>query len=178
MRSVLLGNGINIQFGGFAYNSDFIMKRIKYSARLDRYEKLFENKITGDEIEKLLNSFVTIANDIIAKKYDDITEDIDTIDAIKDFQSRYTEKISFPHEIMLEDWFLIVHLFFLKNADLTEEKKGAIQGFECLFLDAIYNDGNIQKLYIKMNKQVKRFFNSFDNVFTLNYDNNIEKLTH
>ena len=62
MRSVLLGNGINIQFGGFAYNSDFIMKRIKYSARLDRYEKLFENKITGDEIEKLLNSFVTIAN--------------------------------------------------------------------------------------------------------------------
>lgn len=67
MRSVLLGNGINIQFGGFAYNSDFIMKRIKYSARLDRYEKLFENKITGDEIEKLLNSFVTIANDIIAK---------------------------------------------------------------------------------------------------------------
>ena len=54
MRSVLLGNGINIQFGGFAYNSDFIMKRIKYSARLDRYEKLFENKITGDEIEKLL----------------------------------------------------------------------------------------------------------------------------
>lgn len=178
MRSVLLGNGINIQFGGFAYNSDFIMKRIKYSARLDRYEKLFENKITGDEIEKLLNSFVTIANDIIAKKYDDITEDIDTIDAIKDFQSRYTEKISFPHEIMLEDWFLIVHLFFLKNADLTEEKKGAIQGFERLLLDAIFNDGNIQKLYIKMNKQVKRFFNSFDNVFTLNYDNNIEKLTH
>ncbi len=41
MKNILLGNGINIQFGGFAYSSDFIMKRIKYSARLDRYERLF-----------------------------------------------------------------------------------------------------------------------------------------
>ena len=113
MKNILLGNGINIQFGGLAYNSDFIMKRIKYSARLDRYERLFGDKITGDEIERMLNSFVTIANDIIAKKYDDITEDTDTIDAIKDFQIRYTQKINFAHQIMLEAWFLDAHLFFL-----------------------------------------------------------------
>lgn len=178
MRNILLGNGINIQFGGSAYSSDFILKRIKYGARLDRYERLFGNKVTGNEIEKMLNSFVTIANDIVEKKYDDITEDTDTIDAIKDFQSRYTEKINLAHEIMLEDWFLIVHLFFLENADLEGDKKGAIQAFEQLLLDAIFNDGKIQKLYTKMNKQVKQFFNGFDNIFTLNYDNNIESLIH
>lgn len=177
MKNILLGNGINIQFGGLAYNSDFIMKRIKYSARLDRYESLFGDKITGDEIERMLNSFVTIANDIIAKKYDDITEDTDTIDAIKDFQIRYTEKINFAHEIMLEDWFLVAHLFFLENTDLEGDRKGIIQGFEHLLLDAIFNDGKIQELHTKMNRRVKRFFKGFDNIFTLNYDNNIEMLT-
>lgn len=29
-----------------------------------------------------------------------------------------------------------------------------------------------------MKKPVKRFFKSFDSIFTLNYDNNIEKLTN
>lgn len=178
MKNILLGNGINIQFGGLAYSSDFIMKRIKYSARLDRYERLFCNTVTGNEIEKMLNSFVTIANDIIAKKYDNITEDLDIIDAIKDFQSRYTKKINLAHEIMLEDWFLVVHLFFLENADLVDNRKAAIQGFEQLLLDAIFNDGKIQELYTKMNKHVKKYFNGFDNIFTLNYDNNIEKLIH
>lgn len=178
MKNILLGNGINIQFGGLAYSSDFIMKRIKYNARLDRYERLFCNTVTGNEIEKMLNSFVTIANDIIAKKYDNITEDLDTIDAIKDFQSRYTKKINLAHEIMLEDWFLVVHLFFLENADLEDNRKAAVQGFEQLLLDAIFNDGKIQELYTKMNNQVKKYFNGFDNIFTLNYDNNIEKLIH
>lgn len=32
MKNVLLGNGINIQFGGKVYTNDFIMKRIKYRA--------------------------------------------------------------------------------------------------------------------------------------------------
>lgn len=47
-----------------------------------------------------------------------------------------------------------------------------------MLLDAIFNEGKIQQLYTKMNKQVKKYFNGFDNIFTLNYDNNIEKLTH
>lgn len=178
MKSILLGNGINIQFGGLAYSNDFIMKRIKYSARLDRYDRLFCNTVSGNEINTMLNRFVTTANDIITKKYNNITEDLDTIDAIKDFQSRYTKKINLAHEIMLEDWFLIVHLFFLENTDLEDKRKAAVQGFEQLLLDAIFNEGKIQQLYTKMNKQVKKYFNGFDNIFTLNYDNNIEKLTH
>lgn len=34
MKYLLLGNGINIQFGGRAYTSEFMMKRIKYRAEL------------------------------------------------------------------------------------------------------------------------------------------------
>ena len=80
---------------------------------------------------------------------------------------------------MLEDWFFVVHMFFLKNFDLEEHRISAMQGFEHLILDAIYNSGKIQEIYKEMKKykKVKRFFNSFDNIYTLNYDNNIENLT-
>ena len=45
LRSVLLGNGINIQFGGKAYSNYYIMERIRYRAKLDSYNKLFDNTL-------------------------------------------------------------------------------------------------------------------------------------
>jgi hypothetical protein len=177
-RHLLVGNGINIQFGGPAYSSDFILKRIKYNSRLGKYDALFGGKITGKEIEDVFKGFVDIANGIIEKQYENVTDDPDTSEAIKDFQNRYTEKVRLPHEVMLEDWLLLVRVFFLVNSDLVQDNLSAVQGFEQLLLDAIYNDGMVQDLYHNMNKQVKRFLNEFDKIFTLNYDNNIELLTH
>ena len=179
MKNLLLGNGINIQFGGVAYSSSFIMKRIKYQAKLDRYDELFGNKLTGTEIVNLLENFVEEANNIREGVYDDLATDSDTLDALKDFKYRYNTTIKNSHDIMLEDWFFVVHMFFLKNFDLEEHRISAMQGFEHLILDAIYNSGKIQEIYKEMKKykKVKRFFNSFDNIYTLNYDNNIENLT-
>ncbi len=54
---------------------------------------------------------------------------------------------------MLEDWFLLIHMFFLKNNELTDNISSAIQGFERLILDAIYNGGKIQELYLRMSKK-------------------------
>lgn len=159
MNSILIGNGINIQFGGLAYNSDFIMKRIKYASRLDKYDSLFGNKITGNEIERIFNDFVPLANDIRLKKYDKYADNKkDLKDALLDFQQRYDYEIKVAHEIMLEDWFLIIHMFFEINIDLKENRHTAIQGIERLILDAIYNDGRIQELYKNMNKRVRKFF--------------------
>ena len=177
-RNLLVGNGINIQFGGPAYGSEFILKRIKYNCRLGKYDSLFGGQITGKEIEIVFNGLVSIANRIIENQYGDLTEDPDTIEAIEDFKKRYTQKVSLPHEIMLEDWLLLVRVFFLMNSDLMQVSQGAIQGFEQLLLDCIYNNGKLQELHQNMNKDVKRFFNGYDKVFTLNYDNNIETLTH
>lgn len=47
MKSVLIGNGINIQFGGTTYSNYFILERIKSKAKLGGYDKLFKNSITG-----------------------------------------------------------------------------------------------------------------------------------
>jgi hypothetical protein len=177
MKSVLLGNGVNIQFGGKAYSNDFIMKRIKYRAALESYNDIFGNVLTSDELRRLLNNFVDIANKIRNGNYDVYVKDNDTLLALNDFKHRYSTTLTVPHKIMLEDWFFILHMFFLKMEDLTDNIEAAKQGFERLILDAIYNGGKIQKLYCGVSKKVKKYFDDFDNIFTLNYDNNIEQLT-
>lgn len=176
LKSILVGNGINIQFGGMAYSSSFIMKRVKYKAKMDGYDELFNNSLTKEDIMRILNGFVSISNDIINNKYDDYVKNEDEREALIDYKRRYGE-IQASHEIMLEDWFFILHMFFLKNADISDNATSSKQGFERLILDAIYNDGDIQNLHTKMNRKVKRYFKRFDNIFTLNYDNNLERLT-
>lgn len=178
MKSVLLGNGINIQFGGKAYSNYFIMERIRYRAKLDSYLQLFGNVLTSSEIIGILDGFVDIANELRNGGYDQyMNGNTDIEEAILDFKRRYTTKVKASYEIMLEDWFLLLQMFFLKNNDLTDGKSAAIQGFERLILDAIYNGGKIQELYKQIPRKIKRFFAGYDNIFTLNYDNNIEMLT-
>jgi len=46
-----------------------------------------------------------------------------------------------------------------------------------MILDAIYNEGMLTNIHQNMNKNVKRFFAGFDNIFSLNYDCNLEALT-
>ena len=50
MKYVLIGIGINIQFGGTAYSNYFILERIKSKAKIGGYAKLFDNSITGEDI--------------------------------------------------------------------------------------------------------------------------------
>ncbi len=112
MNNLLLGNGINIQFGGNAYSSNFIMKRIKYRAKLDSYSKMFGNELTGNEIIYLLENFVGEANKIREGGYDSFVADEDTSEALNDFKARYDTVIKNPYDIMLVDWFFVVHMFF------------------------------------------------------------------
>ncbi|SFU86727.1 hypothetical protein SAMN04487886_12413 [Clostridium sp. DSM 8431] len=177
MKSVLLGNGINIQFGGKAYTSDFILKRIKFKAKLGFYDDLFQHTITGNELLNIFNGLSNIANDIIKGDCNIYEADTETIDAMNDFKKRYPQKINKLHEIMLEDWFFLLHIFFLQNYDLKSIANTAKQGFERIILDSIFNSGKVQDIYHNINKNVKKFMCNFDNIFTLNYDNNIEKLT-
>ena len=178
MKSILIGNGVNIQFGGKAYTSEYILQRIRYKAKQDKYRELFEDSISGKEIVNFLDSFVDVCNDILSNKYDRFVFSDDDLSALQEFKERYKDwNITESKDIMLEDWFFLIHMFFLKNPDLIENKKGAIQSFERLVLDAIYNSGLIQEVYKRSNKKYKRFLQSFDKIFTLNYDNNIEMLT-
>jgi hypothetical protein len=176
MESVLLGNGINIQFGGKAYSNDFIIKRIIFNARANKYAPLVNGLISGKEIEGIFRAFIDIANKARNGDYDG-TGNSDDQEAIEDFKNRYTAPITKYYEIMLEDWFLLIRLFFIANADIKDQWQSAKQGFERMILDAIYNDGMLTNVHQNMNKNVKRFFAGFDHIFSLNYDCNLEALT-
>ena len=60
-KSILIGNGFNINFGGKAYTNDYIIKRIVFNARANRYEALFSGEISGDEIANIFTRLATWA---------------------------------------------------------------------------------------------------------------------
>ena len=62
MINLLLGNGIDIQFGGVACTSRYIIKRIKYKALQDGYDKLFGYELTSKELLAILDGFVFETN--------------------------------------------------------------------------------------------------------------------
>lgn len=174
-KSILIGNGININFGGKAYTNDYIIKRIVFNARANKYDPIFNAEISGDEIARIFTSLATWTNDISSGKYDAIIPEEETY-ILNDFKERYNWKLSNYYEVGLEDWLFILHVYFLQNADIADSWPSAKQGFERMMLDAIYNDGDIQNLHKTMGKPVKRWLQEFSDIFTLNYDNNVEDL--
>lgn len=176
MKTVLIGNGFNIQFSGRTYTSELILQRMKARARTGVYDSLFENTISGTEIIRVLDGLVSEANRIIKGELDEFVSEKEEISAINDFKKRYTY-IKKPEEIMMEDWLLVAYLHSKEFADDEQTQNGIKVAFHRMFLDAIYNEGEIQKLYKTMGKTTKRYLQSFDKIFTVNYDNNIEKLT-
>ena len=123
MKHLLIGNGINIQFGGRAYTSEFIMKRIKYRTRLGIYEELFGKSITREELESFFQAFKEEGNALLHGEYDRYVNDPEVVEAIEEFKKRYKRDFNQPHEIMLEDWFLLFQVFYMKHKDLLEKSK-------------------------------------------------------
>ena len=177
MKTVLIGNGFNIQFSGRTYTSELILQRMKARARTGVYDTLFENTITGTEIIRVLDGLVSEANRIIKGKLDEFIFGREEKVAIDDFKKRYSY-VEKPEEIMMEDWFLVAYMHSKEFADDEQTQNGIKVAFHRMFLDAIYNEGEVQELYKAMGKTTKKYLQGFDNIFTVNYDNNIEKLTN
>jgi len=184
--SVLIGNGLDIQVGGDDYLNKWIMVRLLARAKMGKYNMLFQNSpnskplIKGDEIIELFSNMVKIANKARKNEYKHLAENFknkDLIDALKDFKQNHTCEIRSIEEIGMEDWLLIFLLFLIEQKDILNQYESIKQGFERMIFDAIYCAGHIQDLHSKMNKLSKKYFSNFDNIFTLNYDNTIEKLT-
>lgn len=177
MKSILVGNGINIQFANAAYSSEFIIKRAYFNSLQGKYDSLFNNEILGKDVANIIKSFIFIGNNILDDKFSYVEEPM-LKEAIEDFKDRYRHIKSFTKysHIMLEDWFLLIKLFFIENTDVEEQWLSAKQGFEQIFLDAIYNDGYIENIHTKMTKDIAKYLKSFDCIFSLNYDSNIETL--
>lgn len=160
-NSVLIGNGFDIQVGGDDYLNKWIIVRLLAKAKMGKYDMLFQYTqnikplITGDEIIELFTNMVEISNKARKKEYRDLAEtygDKDLIDALKDFEKNHTCEIRSIEEIGMEDWLLIFLLFLIEQGDILDQYESIKQGFERMIFDAIYCEGNIQKLHSKLNK--------------------------
>lgn len=184
-ESALIGNGLNIQIGGDDYLNKWLIVRLLAKAKAGEYDELFmDNKgepiVTGEGIIILFNKMVTIANSVRKNEYDQVVKDsnkVDIIQALKDFKARYTYKITSVEQVGMEDWFLILLLSLIEQSDILDQYESAKQGFERMILDSIYCGGEIQKLHLKLGKIARAYFKDFDNIFTVNYDNNLEYIT-
>lgn len=175
-KAVLVGNGININFGGNAYSNSYIIKRIVFNARAKKYDPLFAGKISGEDIAKIFHDLAQWANEIRTGKYDEVVSEEDSR-ALESFKSRYNWQIQNYYDIGLEDWLFVLRVYFCSVNDSSLVWSTVKQGFEHMILDAIYNEGLLNSLYTVMGKPVKKFFQQFGTIFTLNYDSNLEKLT-
>lgn len=185
-RSLLIGNGFDVQLGGDDYLNKWIIVRMLAKAKMGKYDILFTKKgekaplITGDEIITLLNNLIKFANDIREDIYDDAVAeygDKELKETLQDFKNYHDVPITSIEEIGMENWFMIFLIYLLTQKDILDQYELVKQGFERMICDAIFCEGNIQSLHRHINKNAKSFLIEHDNIFTLNYGNEIERAT-
>ncbi|MGE8207667.1 hypothetical protein ACQKP0_24660 [Heyndrickxia sp. NPDC080065] len=173
MKTILYGNGITIQFGGKDYFNDRIIKRAINNINT----KSFPSEIYPREVKDwilLLHEKIPL---IIKGYYDNYANTTEMRNSLVHFKNRYKtiSNKTKVHEIGFEDYFLVHFLVCGKENIVNPERYHMTESLRCFFIDSIYNKGKIQTLYEKFPKEFVAFVNEFDNIFTTNYDWNIEK---
>jgi ribosomal protein S6 len=178
VKNILIGNGINIAFSN---NDDYknykIIERLSKYLCTNRYDDVFQGSITSGELQTVLtelnNFFKTMLKGVAALR---LTQDEDELKTLIDIARRYQGK---PQDILnvgIEDYFFVMKLVFNKVGDEATPINALYDGLKWLFLDAIFNDGEIEKLYTRMGTFAKEL-ERYNKIFTVNYDTNLDRLT-
>ncbi|TWW13280.1 hypothetical protein LABALGNA3A7_06800 [Dellaglioa algida] len=179
MKSILFGNGLNIKFNKSEYSNDEILKRGLKFVKMD--EKM--QKICPPETLNLLDAMFQTVPDIVAGCYDAVARDC--IKELAHFKANYSNKnINNVGQIGIEDYFLVIHLIYSYNRSVNntdgdynvDKEKSAQECYRALCLAGIYNLGAINKLYTMYSDKFIEYINSFDEVFTTNYDSNLDSI--
>ncbi len=176
MKTLLVGNGINIQFGGEEYSNSAIIERAINNVKTGNFR---ETDYPADIVEHLQTLF-EFAIKIIADKSrveNKVWTNEDEI-ALDNFCKRHTTLPNFPSKIGFEDYFLIQRILFNYTYDANvgnyREREQYYERLRRFFLDAIYNDGKINEIVYPNN--LTSWSEQFGQVYSLNYDSNLENL--
>lgn len=175
MHNLLIGNGINIQFNKKDYTTQAIVLRILQE--LD--ESDFPTHIIIDKpllLKKYMGILFLHARNAIDGSLNDATTCLIEKIALADFIDRYKDKKNSLRitDIGFEDYYLIHDLFCHKFGITNPEEFVIRETLRFSYLYAIYNHGKLNLLHNQYSNSFKEFLNSFDNIFTTNYDSNIE----
>lgn len=178
MNNLLVGNGINIQFNKTDYTSQQIVLRILKNCDRDD----FPSHIIVN-FPYLLKNYVgqlyLESRKIILGDYDNYTFGSAEKNSLVSFKKQYTDKINMLRitDIGFEDYYLIHDLVCHKMKVYNPEQFYIRESMKVAYLYSIYNDGKINLLYKNYPRLFIEFLLKFDNIFTTNYDSNIELAT-
>lgn len=178
MKNLLVVNGINIQFDNTNYTTQQIVLRILKNCDRDD----FPSHIIVNFpylLKKIMGQLYLEARKIINGEYDSCPNCSAEKKSLQSFKERYGDRISTLRitDIGFEDYYLIhdlaCHKFNIQNPDQFYSR----EGMRVAYLYAIYNEGHLNKLHLKYPTKFVHFLSSFDDIFTTNYDSNIENAT-
>lgn len=173
MRYLILGNGIDIQYGGLdLIGNEAILKRVYENVKSDKYNVLGWKK---DDILTCLDQSHKIICNYLENK---ITVNPSYLFLAMDLERMRKNYTTLPtaYTLGLEDYFLALEIMDeLKMVDEESLRLSKI-AFQALFLDAIYCDGKTNEIYKKFPGSLVEFLKHYDGIFTLNYDTNLESV--
>jgi len=176
MKSIIIGNGIDIQFGGEDYFSKNIINRAIENAKLKINHRYYPEQIQS-HLKELMDLAKRILDNPTKYKEKVWKEDENPFRRFIDYYSM--KKVEDCSDIGFEDYFLIQKIFFNIDYDAKEgnfiERERYYEWLRKFYIDSIYNNGKVNS--IEYPDKMKLFLEKFNNVFTTNYDRNLEKLT-
>ena len=177
MRNLLVGNGINCHFDNVSYSSKQIVLRIlKNVHRSD-----FPMSIIADPpyaLKDYLGLLFIKAKEVVSGGFDRFAVSSAEKESIRAFKEKYSDNFQYLRmtDICFEDYYLLhdicCHSIGVGNPDMYVIR----EAMRLAYLYAIYNDGKLNDLYKQYPPALSGFLNSFDCIFTTNYDLNIEQV--
>lgn len=177
MKNLLVGNGINIQFGGYENTNEAIIVREIKDLEKDNFPKhiILENT---ENLVKLIGYLFMEFKYMMNDTYNRFTLSNEEQLCLDDMRKRYkNRKNLILSDIGFEDYYLIYDLFCHKNNIVNPEKFYIREAIKAFFIHSIFNDGRVNEIYKNYPEKLKEFFESFNNIFTTNYDENLGRFT-
>jgi len=178
MKNLLVGNGINIQFNKTDYTTQQIVLRLLKNCDRDD----FPSHIIVNFpylIKNYIGQLYLESRKILSGEYDNFTFGSAEKDSLIAFKKQYSNKINTFRitDIGFEDYYLIHDLVCHKMKVHNPEQFYIRESMKIAYLYSIFNDGKLNQLYVNYPTAFIEFLLDFDNIFTTNYDSNIELAT-
>lgn len=112
-------------------------------------------------------------------EFDDYTVCSEVKDSLDSFKENYSSKLKHLKmtDICFEDYFLLHDLACHSISVGNPDQRTIRECMRVAYLFAIYNDGQLNELHLKYPHSFLDYLLSFDQIFTTNYDTNIENAT-
>ena len=175
-RYLLVGNGINIQHGGYDFCNASIILRTLNGFKDPNFPKSI---IIDDPIEaKCYIGYLFLEIPRIIRggydRYVTSTTERDSLNEFSKYKDKRTLKIT---DVGFEDYYLIHDLLCHRIRIVNPERYMVREAIKCCFLNAIYDNGKVNTLSDKYSTKLIAWLKAFDFIFTTNYDTNIEIAT-